>query len=86
MCSEILQLMRSIRSKMLHIELLPLFQKYQGVTRRGNIVRLRFSNAFSFGKAPFFVTLRKPESALSKLSQMTDEEFDALELYPDFDA
>ena len=26
------------------------------------------------------------ESALSKLSQMTDEEFDALELYPDFDA
>ncbi len=25
------------------------------------------------------------ESALSKLSQMTDEEFDALELYPDFD-
>ena len=24
------------------------------------------------------------ESALSKLSQMTDEEFDALELYPDF--
>ena len=45
-----------------------------------------FSNAFSFGKAPFFVTLRKLESALSKLSQMTDEEFDALELYPDFDA
>ena len=26
------------------------------------------------------------ESALSKLSQMTDDEFDALELYPDFDA
>ena len=26
------------------------------------------------------------ESALSKLSQMTDEEFNALELYPDFDA
>ena len=25
------------------------------------------------------------ETALSKLSQMTDEEFDALELYPDFD-
>ena len=25
------------------------------------------------------------ESALSKLSQMTDDEFDALELYPDFD-
>ena len=25
------------------------------------------------------------ESALSKLSQMTDEAFDALELYPDFD-
>ena len=26
------------------------------------------------------------ESALSKLSQMTDDEFDVLELYPDFDA
>jgi hypothetical protein len=26
------------------------------------------------------------ESALEKISQMSDEEFDALELYPDFDA
>ena len=26
------------------------------------------------------------ESALNKLLQMTDDEFDALELYPDFDA
>ena len=25
------------------------------------------------------------ESALEKISQMSDEEFDALELYPDFD-
>ena len=26
------------------------------------------------------------ESALEKISQMSDEKFDALELYPDFDA
>ena len=26
------------------------------------------------------------ESALGKISKMSDEEFDALELYPDFDA
>ena len=30
--------------------------------------------------------LTRTESALNKLLQMTDDEFDALELYPDFDA
>ncbi len=54
-----------------------------GGTRTGLIAKLTEMKLYLESDEQDLLSLT--ESALSKLSQMTDDEFDALELYPDFD-
>ena len=55
-----------------------------GGTRTGLIVKLTEMKQYLENDEQDLLSLT--ESALSKLSQMSDEDFEKLELYPDFDA